>query len=62
MIVRFLGAGVWGSMKRGGLHLPIFASVMIVSIAVNQLSVLGAAGMLEQKHMAAARALQNESQ
>jgi hypothetical protein len=49
-------------MKRWRLGLLLRAGAMLVHIAVNQLSVLGAARVLDQQHMAAARALQRQYQ
>jgi len=39
---------------------PILICLVLVSSAVNQLTVLGAAAMLDQEHVAAARTLQHE--
>ena len=62
MTMPFFGARVGHSMKRWRLGLLLRAGAMLVRIAVNQLSVLGAARVLDQQHMAAARALQRQYQ
>lgn len=60
MIVRFLGPRVRQPMKHGRLGLPIRIRLVLVRIAMDQLSVLDASAMLDQEHMAAARTLQDE--
>lgn len=62
MIVRSFGARVGHSVKRRRLGLLLRARAMLVRVAVNQLSVLGAARVLDQQHMTAARTLQHEHQ
>lgn len=57
VIVRLIAARVRHSMKRSGLGTPNLARVMLVHIAVNQLAMLGAAAVLDQEHVAAARTL-----
>ncbi len=58
--VRFVGAGVGRPFEQKRPGLPIGTRLMQVRIAMDQLPVLGAAAMLDQKHMAAGRTLQHE--
>ena len=60
MIVRLVGAGVRCSTKRRILHRLVLRNAVAMGVpAVDQLAVLEAAAVLDQKHMAAARALQD---
>lgn len=60
MIVRFIGAGVGNPMEHGRLGVPILTRLVRVTTAMNQLTVLSAAAVLDEEHVAAARTLQQE--
>jgi hypothetical protein len=47
-------------MEHGRLGVPILTRLMRVTTAMNQLTVLGAAAMLNEEHVAAARTLQQQ--
>lgn len=47
-------------MEHGCLGVPILTCLVLVSIAMNQLTVRRAAAVLNEEHVAAARTLQHE--
>jgi len=61
MIVRFVGARIGQSIESCGLGMRALPPRMIMSVAaMDQLPVLCAARMLDQKHMSTARTLENQ--
>jgi len=63
VVVRLAGARVGHSANRRGVHMRMLPGHVPMRIAiVDQLTMLGASRMLDQKHVAAARTLQKQSQ
>lgn len=61
VVVRFIRIRIGQSIERRGLGMRVLPRRMIMSIAaMDQLPVLGAAGMLDQEHMSTARTLENQ--
>ena len=60
VFVRLVRAGVGRPIKQGGHGLLIRTCLTLVSVAMDKLPVLGAAAMLDEEHMAAARTLEHE--
>jgi hypothetical protein len=63
MVVRLAGARVGHSANRRRVHVRMLPGHVPMRIAiVDQLTMVGASRMLDQKHVAAARTLQKQSQ
>ena len=63
MVVRLPGARVGRSVNRRGVSMRMLPRNVSMSVAVvDQLTMLGASGMLDQEHVTSARALQKQSQ
>ena len=63
MPVAFIGRAGGSALKRDRVGLDMRQSLVMMSLtAVDQLTMLGASGMLDQEHVTSARALQKQSE
>ena len=63
MVVRLVGARARRSVHRRGAGMRVLPGQVLVRVAaVDQLTMLGASGMLDQEHVTSARALQKQSE
>jgi len=63
MVVRLVGARARRSVDRRRVGMRMRPGEMLVRVAaVDQLTMLGASGMLDQEHVTSARALQKHSE
>lgn len=63
MIMRFIGARVGQAIEPCRLGMRVLPRCMVMRIAaMDQLTVLGAAGMLNEEHVTATQTLENDRQ